>query len=488
MLNIEESTFCVELEFTFSDYSQVNLDRINNALSKYCLDDVTVVNHTGMLVKEGELFSRKRYYALKSCTLRCSKAVYGAGLDFRIDTMLADKTVKDCGLLWQENNPDRKLYKKVFRNLEDAYALVVVHHDKTKKKKEREIIPASGQKERERPAAGRHVVNWHDHFENTLPSGICGDGLRYRKEKCVLYIEGQGTIEERAFDEDDSFWKVVIAPGCTGIGDCAFADCNWLQEVILPEGLSRIGECAFYRCSGLEKINIPNTVVEIDYTAFAECVNLNPLKIPSSVAYMRYDTFDHVPEIHYNGLAYHENNWGAEKWICSKAIEVEEIALDYYRENCDMTGQCGENFYYWTAEDILYLEGSGALTDDWDVYSMNDEKEAMGDLRYLVSSKRIVISDGCTAIGDSVFDLDRDLHDFRSNWALPEIFQAISIRIPDGVTEIGKRAFAGCIEVISLVIPETVVKIGEDAFKDVPHIIYHGPAQSDDNWGAKSRN
>lgn len=444
----------VDLEFTFSHCCQSNLERINQTLSEYTLKDVTVKDHTGAVVTQTTVdpvtgkATQKQVYGLESCILHCLKANPGECLDFQIGTAV--------------------------------YPPVVLHHDKGEKPNERKIILLATPEERNAP--GGHVVNWHD-------SGICGDGLRYREEKGVLYIEGQGTIEERAFDEDDSFWKVVIAPGCTGIGDCAFSDCKWLQEVILPEGLSWIGECAFHRCSSLETINIPNTVVEIKGTAFAECVNLNPLKIPSSVAYIDYDTFDHVPEIHYNGLVYRKNNWGAEKWICSKEIEVEEIALNYYRENCDMSGQCGKNFcYYWSDEDVLYLEGSGALTDDWDVYSMNDEKEARGYLRYLVRSKRIVISDGCTAIGDSVFDLDRDLHDFRSNWALPEIFEAIWIRIPYGVTEIGKRAFAGCSQVISLEIPETVVKIGEDAFLDVPHIIYHGPAQSDNNWGAKSRN
>ena len=41
---------------------------------------------------------------------------------------------------------------------------------------------------------------------------------------------------------------------------------------------------------------------------------------------------------------------------------------------------------------------------------------------------------------------------------------------------------------LRLQIPDSVTEIGEDAFLDVPHIIYNGPAQSKDNWGALSRN
>lgn len=53
------------------------------------------------------------------------------------------------------------------------------------------------------------------------------------------------------------------------------------------------------------------------------------------------------------------------------------------------------------------------------------------------------------------------------------------------MTEIGERAFAGCIHVKQLHIPDTVVKIGKDAFLDVPCILYNGSDHSDDNWGAK---
>ena len=38
--------------------------------------------------------------------------------------------------------------------------------------------------------------------------------------------------------------------------------------------------------------------------------------------------------------------------------------------------------------------------------------------------------------------------------------------IPDGVTEIGNKAFYGCSSLTSITIPDSVKKIGEDAFMD----------------------
>ena len=62
-----------------------------------------------------------------------------------------------------------------------------------------------------------------------------------------------------------------------------------------------------------------------------------------------------------------------------------------------------------------------------------------------------------------------------------------SVTIPNSVKKIDMCAFDGCVS-LRLTVPDSVTRIGKDAFEDVPHILYHGPAQSDDNWGAKKRN
>ena len=163
--------------------------------------------------------------------------------------------------------------------------------------------------------------------------------------------------------------------------------------------------------------------------------------------------------------------------------------IKFIKESATYTGECGDNFLFYLYEDILYIEGTGELTDDWDFYCENDSGDGIHKLFLLAGAKRITISDGCTAIGDSVFDVMREWNDYQSNFIQIEApFEAISLKLPYGVTRIGERAFAGCDQLKILEIPETVTQIGEDAFLDVPHIVYHGPAQSDDNWGAKKRN
>lgn len=185
-----------------------------------------------------------------------------------------------------------------------------------------------------------------------------------------------------------------------------------------------------------------------------------------------------------------QNDGDTGKWNQpAQMIELNGAALEYIKNNYDFWGECGDNFQFYSINDkILYLEGSGELYDGWDFYD-NDFLYGIDRLFKLAYSKRIVISDGCTAIGDSVFDMDRDWNDMHSDHVEIEApFEATIIDIPHGVTAIGERAFAGCSKLISLKVPETVTQIGKDAFLDVPHIVYYGPAQSEDNWGALSRN
>ncbi len=69
----------------------------------------------------------------------------------------------------------------------------------------------------------------------------------------------------------------------TGIGKCAFMDCEGLTSITLPEGVTFIGNLAFASCSNLTSITLPNTVKSIDHSAFSSCIGLTSIIIPSSV-------------------------------------------------------------------------------------------------------------------------------------------------------------------------------------------------------------
>lgn len=133
--------------------------------------------------------------------------------------------------------------------------------------------------------------------KNAERTGKCGDGLTWWQLGGDLYIEGQGTVDD-TFIGNESIRNVVIAPGCTGIGESAFFACD-LENVELPETLKHIGDNAFSVCT-LRSLAIPDSVTEIGWKAF-----------------------EGVEEILYNGCAqpeWYDDNWGAGNWNCDPVL------------------------------------------------------------------------------------------------------------------------------------------------------------------------
>lgn len=153
---------------------------------------------------------------------------------------------------------------------------------------------------------------FEDRLLQGLPSRKCGDGMTRKQVGDTLYIEGEGVLEAYAFYEDSSIRKVVIAPGCTEIGESAFAYCDQLREAELPEGLLRVGTRAFDNCTALTEVTLPDGLQEIGEYAFFSCEHKDlKLHIPDTVTEIGEGAFAGVPHIIYNGPAQSDDNWGA---------------------------------------------------------------------------------------------------------------------------------------------------------------------------------
>ena len=129
------------------------------------------------------------------------------------------------------------------------------------------------------------------------------------------------------------------------------------------------------------------------------------------------------------------------------------------------SGTCGDNLT-WTLDDegTLIISGTG---DMWD-WSWNNE------LWYNTreSIKTVIIQNGVTSIGDSVFGYCRSLTSVTipnsvtsiGNSAFYDCESLTSINIPNGVTSIGEYAFGDCKSLASITISNSVTFIGDNAF------------------------
>ena len=157
------------------------------------------------------------------------------------------------------------------------------------------------------------------------------------------------------------------------------------------------------------------------------------------------------------------------------------------------SGECGENVIYTLdSNGLLKISGSGNMNDYY-----------IGNSPFYLNKniKEIVIGDGVTSIGMSVFDSCSSLTSIEipvgvtrlkdfvfygcsslTSITIPEGLTSIdggafqncssltSIAIPAGVTSIGSSAFESCSSLTSIAILAGVTSIGESAFKDCSNL------------------
>lgn len=179
----------------------------------------------------------------------------------------------------------------------------------------------------------------------TLTGGAAGDGsgvtwqLTENTDDPSTYkltISGSGAMEDFPFGNyqpwysfHDQITSVVVSPGVTSIGQCAFsrfaklthvdiADsvisigwdafyyCSSLTNITIPQSVTYIGPLAFFHCTNLSSITLSNNITSIGSSAFEDCTTLTSITIPSSVTSIGEYVFDgctSLNDIRYSGTS-----------------------------------------------------------------------------------------------------------------------------------------------------------------------------------------
>ncbi len=87
-------------------------------------------------------------------------------------------------------------------------------------------------------------------------------------------------IGQSAFSDRSGLTGVTIPPNVTSIGGWAFCGCNSLVTVTIPDGVTSIGYWAFYGCVRLASVTIPDSVKSIKGDAFGLCLGLKIVTLP----------------------------------------------------------------------------------------------------------------------------------------------------------------------------------------------------------------
>lgn len=242
------------------------------------------------------------------------------------------------------------------------------------------------------------------------------------------------TIEAYAFYECIALTQMVIPDGVTEIADYAFWGCAKLSQITFPKNLTKIGYGAFNGCTSLTELTFPATLTRLGDGAFSGCSALTKLYFNGNPPAVSNFTFRNVV-----ATAYYPPDNG--KWAESGMAYHGGQILE--KPNVPVSDRCGDNLTWHYENGVLTISGSGAM------YTYTNRDAA--PWQELASEvKQIILPDGLTNISRRAF------LDFR---------EITEIVLPDSLTSIDGSAFSGCTGLRQITIGRNVHTIGEFAFQ-----------------------
>ena len=343
---------------------------------------------------------------------------------------------------------------------------------------------------------GRPIIGWH--MEEQL-RGRCGDALvwSFDENTGLLTVSGIGDM-----DAEKNGWSkleaeissIRLREGVSSICDNAFSGLPQLRSVALPSTLERIGDCglvgngnletltlaesdylvlqddvlfsadgqvlylclpgktgaytipegtrsivssAFELCSSITEITLPDGVEELENWVFFNCASLEKLTaLGAPPELVGMDIF--------LGCADDLRIWVSESWEAlwdQGGGTWHGRPLEIIAEELPIADQAGENLSWSLEGGILSIQGAGPMFDfitfrpPW--YEQRNE------------IREVRISEGVTSIGAKAFRRYPALH---------------TLRMPDSLTAIGAQACFGCVSLGAIVIPANVQRIDDAAF------------------------
>ena len=267
----------------------------------------------------------------------------------------------------------------------------------------------------------------------------------------------------------------TIPDGITTICKYAFSGIKELTEINVPDSVTSINMCAFSRCPALKAVTLGNGVTHIGVSAFSGCESLKSIVIPDNVEFIDYHAFQDCKNLSSIVIGSGVNKINARPF---EGCNVDEVVCrsDNYR----VEGGClieGARVALGTNTSVI-PEGINRISDS-----------AFSGRRNLAEIK---IPDGVTFIGDKAFYDSNiteivipDSVEFIGNQAFAFCDKLQSVRLSDNVTSFGNYAFIHCHSLTDITIPKSVTHISDSAFDGCRNLkrvtIHNGPEEIEDH-------
>lgn len=256
----------------------------------------------------------------------------------------------------------------------------------------------------------------------------------------------------------ENLTTIALPDGVEVILENTFDGCINLTDIKLPENLDMICADAFRECGKLKRIDLPETLRAINQNAFHNCVGLTEVRFTGNRPDIAWNAFTNVI-----ATVYYPH--GNRTWL-SEDLYMYDGQLNWRAYNSDSDYVCGDHAYWaFSPSGVLTIYGSGVMDD----YIWGDRTPWAV---YREQITRVIVSDGITYIGRYAFadcpnlktvTLPRTLESI-GGAALRCAGKMTEIIIPDSVTELGSGCFNGCELLEAIVLPEGITEIPHSCF------------------------
>ena len=309
----------------------------------------------------------------------------------------------------------------------------------------------------------------------TIPKNVTNMGNSYtvgystftgcKNLETVIFEKGMEKIPEIALYCCESVKNIDIPEGVKVIGNRAFRSTS-IENLDLPSTLETIEENSIWECEKLKRLVLPDNVSSIGDEAFEGCLSLEEIKLNEGLKQIGTEAFSGCDKLKNIVLPESITTLGCEvftsPYITSITIPKNVISMGkgYTVDYSTFTG-C-ENL-----ETVIFEKGIEKIPDI--------------ALYCCESVKNIEIPEGVKEIGNRAFrrtsietlDLPLSLEKIGPN-SLWECSSLTDVKIPKNTREIGTEAFAGCTKLGIVVIYDSVTSVGTEAFEDCPSVVIYG--------------
>ena len=289
-----------------------------------------------------------------------------------------------------------------------------------------------------------------------LLSETRGDSIKWELScDSILTIEGNGTwggSEQFNFAANkNAVKKVIIKDGVKRIGAMSFLGLENIVSIEIPNSVTSIGDAAFGHCSSLTSITLPTNLTSLGKRAFNACTSLTTIVWNAKNCFAYTDnTYSSFYSVKGNITTFviGDSVEYLPSELCSGMNKLSAVHIS------DIAAWCRINFKNSKTANPLYYAHHLYLNNEEIINLVIPEGVTEISNRAFAgysAMKTVSIPSTVVRIGHTAFDGCTGL---------------TSVVIPDGVTTIGNTAFTRCSNLQSVVLGDNVTTIGEGVFTE----------------------